>query len=65
MIEGYYWDIWKRIETMKKQVDEDKKKIRDIPDKEVYQMREYIRKMIRDLAKVLKEKGIKDVEEPE
>ncbi len=63
LIEPYYYDIWKRIESMKKQVDTDKKKIRDIPEKEVYQMREYIRKMIRDLAKVLKEKGIKDVEE--
>lgn len=65
MIEGYYWDIWKRIDTMKKGVDADKKKIKDIPDKEVYQMREYIRKMIRDLAKVLKEKGIKDIDEEE
>lgn len=63
LIEPYYFDIWKRIENMKKQVDADKKKIRDIPEKEVYQMREYIRKMIRDLAKVLKEKGVKDVEE--
>ena len=63
LIEGYYWDIWKRIDGMKKEVDTDKKKIRDIPEKEVYQMREYIRKMIRDLAKALKEKGIKDVEE--
>lgn len=65
LIEGYYWDIWKRIETMKKQTTADKKKIRDIPDKEVYQAREYVRKMIRDLAKALKEKGIKDVEDVE
>lgn len=63
LIEGYYWNIWKRIDSMKKQVDTDKKKIRDIPEKEVYQMREYIRKMIRDLAKALKKKGIKDIEE--
>lgn len=65
LIEGYYWDIWKRIEDMKKTVDTDRKKMRDIPDKEVYQMREYVRKMIRDLAKTLKEKGIKDVEDVE
>ena len=65
LIEGYYWDIWKRIENMKKDVDADKKKIRDISDKDVYQMREYVRKMIRDLAKVLKEKGITDIDKPE
>lgn len=63
LIEGYYWDIWKRIDSMKKDVDADKKKIRDISDKDVYQMREYVRKMIRDLAKVLKEKGVKEIEE--
>lgn len=65
LIEGYYWDVWKRIDTMKKQVAVDKKKIRDIPDKEVYQSREYVRKMIRDLAKALKEKGIKEVPDEE
>lgn len=65
LIEGYYWDIWKRIDNMKKDVDADKKKIRDISDKDVYQMREYVRKMIRDLAKVLKEKGIRDIDKPE
>jgi predicted nucleotidyltransferase/uncharacterized protein (UPF0332 family) len=65
LIEGYYWDIWKRIETMKKSVATDKKKLRDIPDKEVYQMREYVRKMIRDLAKALKEQGIEDVKDIE
>jgi len=60
LIEGYYWDIWKRIDDTKKELDADKKKIKDLPDKDVYQMREYVRKMIRDLAKVLKEKGVKD-----
>ena len=65
LIEGYYWDIWKRIDDMKKQVDVDRKNITAIQDKEVYQMREYVRKMIRDLAKVLKEKGIKEIEEVE
>lgn len=65
LIEGYYWDIWKRIETMKKTVSADKNKLRDIPDKEVYQMREYVRKMIRDLAKALKEQGIEDVKDIE
>ncbi len=56
MVDGYYSDIWKRIEQMKKQADD--KKIAEIPDKDVYEMREYVRKLIRDLAKVLKDKGI-------
>lgn len=58
MIEGYYSDIWKRIEEMKKLADQ--KKIKEIPDKEVYEMREYVRKLIRDLAKVLKDKEISE-----
>jgi len=58
MVEGYYSDIWKRIEEMKKLADQ--KKITEIPDKEVYEMREYVRKLIRDLAKVLKDKEIKE-----
>ncbi len=63
LIEGYYWDIWNRIENMKKKVSLDRKSIRDIPEKEVYQSREFVRKMIRDLAKVLKEKGVKELPE--
>ncbi len=58
LLEGYYSDIWKRIEQMKKQSDE--KKIMEIPDREVYEMREYVRKLIRDLAKVLKDRGISE-----
>ncbi len=55
---GYYWDIWTRIEDMKKLVDE--KQGEKLPDKEVYDMREYVRKLIRDLAKVLKDKEISE-----
>jgi len=58
LVQGYYWDIWKKIEDMKKLVEQ--KKITEIPDKEVYEMREYVRKLIRDLAKVLKDKEIKE-----
>jgi hypothetical protein len=58
MVEGYYWDIWKKIEDMKKLAEQ--KKIKEISDKDVYDMREYVRKLIRDLAKVLKEKGIEE-----
>jgi DNA-binding ferritin-like protein len=38
----------------------EQKKIKEISDKDVYDMREYVRKLIRDLAKVLKEKGIEE-----
>jgi len=53
-IGSYYFDTWKKIEEMKKFADE--KKITEIPDKDVYEMREYVRKLIHDLAKILKEK---------
>jgi uncharacterized protein (UPF0332 family) len=61
MVEGYYWDIWKRIDEMKKKADE--KKIQEIPDKDVYEMREFVRKLIHDLAKVLKDKEIAEEKE--
>jgi uncharacterized protein (UPF0332 family) len=61
LIEPYYFDIWKRVDELKKIADQ--KKFKDLPDKEVYEMREYVRKLIRDLAKVLKEKGIEETEE--
>lgn len=54
----YYFDVWKKIEGMKKLVDE--KKITEVQDKDVYEMREYVRKLIRDLAKVLKDKEINE-----
>ncbi|MEM5801921.1 MAG: nucleotidyltransferase domain-containing protein [Candidatus Aenigmatarchaeota archaeon] len=58
IIEPYYWDVWKRVEELKKKSDE--KKIHEISDKEVYEMREYVRKLIHDLAKVLKDKEISE-----
>jgi len=61
LIEPYYSDVWQKIENMKKLADE--KKITEIPDKDVYEMREYVRKLIRDLAKVLKEKGVEAKED--
>jgi predicted nucleotidyltransferase/uncharacterized protein (UPF0332 family) len=60
VVEPYYADIWKKIEDMKKLADE--KKIQEIPDRDVYEMREYVRKLIRDLAKVLKGKEISEEE---
>jgi len=58
LVEPYYWDIWQKIEGMKKLVDD--KKSDQVKDRDVYDMREYIRKLIRDLAKVLKDKEIKE-----
>jgi len=52
LVEGYYWDIWKKIEEMKGLAE--KQNLDKVPDKDVYQMREYVRNLIRDLAKVLK-----------
>jgi hypothetical protein len=63
LVEGYYWDIWKRIDDMKKLADQ--KKITEIPDKDVYEMREYVRKLIRDLAKVLKKQETNESGEKE
>jgi predicted nucleotidyltransferase len=54
-IDGYYWDVWKRVEELNEKVNSDKKNIKDISDKEVNDMRELVRKMIRDLARILKE----------
>ena len=54
LVEGYYWDIWKRIEEMKGLAE--KKALDKVDDKDVYKMREYVRNLIRDLAKVLKKK---------
>ncbi|MBI2542654.1 MAG: nucleotidyltransferase domain-containing protein [Candidatus Aenigmarchaeota archaeon] len=56
LVEPYYSDIWNRIEKMKKLSDD--RKVMEIPDREVYEMREYVRKLIRDLARVLKDKEI-------
>jgi predicted nucleotidyltransferase/uncharacterized protein (UPF0332 family) len=54
LVESYYWDVWKRIEEMKSLAE--KRALDKVPDKDVYKMREYVRNLIRDLAKVLKKK---------
>jgi len=57
-VDPYYWDVWNRIEEMRKMVEE--KKLDKISEKEVNDMREYVRKLIHELAKNLKtgeEKG--------
>jgi predicted nucleotidyltransferase/uncharacterized protein (UPF0332 family) len=51
-VDPYYWDVWNRIEEMKKMSDD--KKLDKISEREVNDMREYVRKLIHDLAKSLK-----------
>ncbi len=53
-VDPYYWNVWNRIEEMKKMVDD--KKLDKISEKEVNDMREYVRKLIHELAKNLKTK---------
>jgi len=55
-IEGYYFDVWKRIEELKKEVI-DEKKLDKLKSNEVEQLREYVRKLIHELSRVLKEEG--------
>jgi predicted nucleotidyltransferase/uncharacterized protein (UPF0332 family) len=57
LIKSYYWDVWERVEEMKKLAEQGK--ITEITDEEVYEMREYVRKLIHDLTKVLKKKKSK------
>jgi predicted nucleotidyltransferase/uncharacterized protein (UPF0332 family) len=54
LVEGYYWDVWKKVDIMKDLAE--KGKIDKVPEKDVYQMREYVRGMIRDISRVLKDK---------
>ncbi|MEM5773062.1 MAG: nucleotidyltransferase domain-containing protein [Candidatus Aenigmatarchaeota archaeon] len=58
LIDPYYAEVWSKIVNMKKLADE--KKITEIPDKDVYEMREHVRRLIHDLAKVLKDKGVEE-----
>jgi len=60
-IEGYYFDIWKRIEELKKEVI-DEKKFEKLKGNEVEQLREYVRKLIHELSRALKEES-KDIEQ--
>jgi uncharacterized protein (UPF0332 family)/predicted nucleotidyltransferase len=60
LIDPYYWNVWKRVKELKKALEE--KKGTEVPEREVYELREHVRKLIHDLAKVLKEKGIEEKE---
>ena len=54
IVEPHYIEIWDRIEKMKKLADEEK--LDKISEREVNDMREYVRKLIHELAKSLKTK---------
>ena len=53
LIDSYYLRIWGRIEELRNYVE--KKEFDKVPFKEVYELRENVRRLIRDFAKVLRE----------
>lgn len=54
LIEGYYLDVWKKLDVMKGLLEN--KKGDKIGEKDVYTMRESVRNMIRDLSRLLQDK---------
>ena len=53
LIDPYYLRVWDRIEELRGYVE--KKEFDKVPFKEVYELRENVRRLIRDFAKVLRE----------
>lgn len=53
LIKSYYLDVWNKVSNIKKMVEENK--IYKVPAKDVYDARELVRKLIRDLSKIVKE----------
>lgn len=53
-IDQYYSEVFKKVVTMRKLLDEDK--IGEIPQKEIELTREYVRRFVRDLAPILEAK---------
>ncbi|MCX6815795.1 MAG: nucleotidyltransferase domain-containing protein [Candidatus Aenigmarchaeota archaeon] len=56
MVDSYFDDIFKKVITMRKMLDEDK--INEIPQKDIELTREYVRRFVEDLRPVI-EKPIK------
>ena len=54
LVDDYYAKVWKRVEELRRYAEQ--KKFDKIPRKEVYQLRESVRRLIHDLAKILKER---------
>lgn len=50
-VDSYYGEIFKRVVTMRKMLDEDK--VAEIPQREIEMTREYVRRFVRDVAPVL------------
>ena len=53
-LEEYWWEVWSKVSNNKKLVEEGK--ILKIPAKEVYDTREMVRKLIRELSKIVEKK---------
>ncbi len=54
-IDPYYGEVFKRVVTMRKMLDEDK--IGELPQREIELTREYVRRFVRDLAPLIEEEG--------
>ncbi len=59
-VDPYYGEVFKKVVTMRKMLDEDK--IAEIPQRDIELTREYVRRFVRDLAPVL-EAGAKQKRE--
>ncbi len=55
-IDEYYFDVWKKVEELKKEVI-DEKKLEKLKESDVERLREHVRKLIHELSKTLKEDG--------
>jgi predicted nucleotidyltransferase/uncharacterized protein (UPF0332 family) len=56
-VDPYYGEVFKRVVSMRKLLDEDK--INEIPQRDIELTREYVRRFVRDLAPVLEAKELK------
>lgn len=55
-LDPIYVQVWSRVRELKSMVDENRED--EIPDEEAYEMREYIRRLIFDLAKIRAEEKV-------
>ncbi len=53
-IDPYYGEVFKKVVTMRKMLDEDK--IGEIPQRDIELTREYVRRFVRDLAPIIEDK---------
>ncbi len=56
-LDSYYGEIFKRVVTMRKMLDDDK--VAEIPQREIELTREYVRRFVRDVAPVLEDTKLK------